>query len=793
MMNIFKHLKHSFKKEGGYGLLNIAGLSIGMAMSLLIILYLQYHLSFDNHIPEKEKIYRVVEKDRNNGSLSFGTPLPLAQAIRDDYPGVGEIAALSSYSYPVTSGETKFSIRAAVADANIFDVLGTKLLVGSETVLSEPGSSVLTRACAQKLFGQENPMGKMFTVENYGGEKIFTVEGIIQNPAVNSDFDFEMYLPWESMNQANWQELWWWGGYHILAKMKNTGQEEDMEQKINTILERHKAPYIDGRYDFQLIPLKGSHFRTDIENPISTPVSFVLIWVLGVIAGFIIVIACINFVNLSISQTEKNVKETGIYKVLGASHRSLATEFLIVTFFKTVVAMGIALLLTRLLIPPFQKLALMKGYDLFSNPSVWFILLGIILISGLLSGLYPAMVISRPRPVELLSGKKGYNPSGNVFRKSLVVAQLSIATMLIIASLFVFKQISFMKNHDLGFNKNGLIAVNISQLNGETNNIKEKAPILEQEIQKRGIQNGIKGIAATEAIPGTVYKNGFTVFNPENFNSYTTISVGIDENYAGVMEQPVVEGRNFSKELASDAEGILINETLKKKLGWKSIENKQLAIFSKDYKVPVIGVLKDININSLAQAIPPMIYRYKKNAYPEYMVFRVKPGYEAKALPIIKSEWGEISGGKPFELFTVADKFDAMYGGEERLSKIIAAFCLVAVLLSCFGLFSHIAFSVQRRTKEVGIRKVNGASISEVLALLNIDFVKWVIIAFIIATPIAYYAMNKWLENFAFKTSLSWWIFALAGLLALGIALLTVSWQSWRAATRNPVEALRYE
>ncbi|QGY44661.1 FtsX-like permease family protein [Maribellus comscasis] len=792
-MNILKHIRHSFKKEGGYGLLNIAGLSIGMAMSLLIIWYLQYHLSFNAHIPEKEKIYRVVQKDRNDASLSFGNPLPLAHAIRNDYPGFGEIAALSSYSYPVICGETKFNIKASVADANIFKVLGTKLLVGSEKVLSEPGSSVLTQSCAQKLFGQEESIGKTFTIESYGGKKIFTVKGLIKNPPANSDFDSEIYLSWESMNQPDWQKLWWWGGYDILAKVKNTIQKEDLEQKINTILERHNAPYINGRYDFQLIPLKGSHFRTDIGNYLTTPVSSSLIWVLGIIAAFIIVIACINFVNLSISQSERNVKETGIHKVLGASRKSLIADFLMSTFFKTIIAMMISLVLTKLFILPFQKLTQINDYDLFSNPSVWAVLLGIVLISGLLSGLYPALALSRPKPVELLSNKKAHSSSGNIFRKSLVIAQLSMATMLIIASLFIFKQISFMKNHDLGFNKNGLIAVQISSLNGETNNIREKASILEQEISKRGVQNGITDIASIEALPGALYKNNFTITNPENLNTYSVVSVGIDENYADVLEVPVVEGRNFSKELASDEGAVLINETFKKKLGWSSIADKQLAVISADDKTPVIGVIKDVNINSLAQAIPPMIYRYKKNAYPEYMVFRVAPGHEATALKIIKNEWEQISEGKPFESFNVANKFESMYGSEERLSKIIAAFCMVAVLLSCFGLFSYIAFSVQRRTKEIGIRKVNGAKITEVMTMLNSDFIKWVIVSFVIATPVTFYATTRWLESFAYKTSLSWWIFASAGLLALGIAMLTVSWQSWRAATRNPVEALRYE
>ncbi len=796
-MNTLKLLKNSFKKEKEFGVLNIFGLSVGMVMSLLIIWYLQYQTSFESHIPEAGKIYRLISKDKNDGKLSFGSPLPMAHAIQSDYPGDGEVAALSNTElYPVTLGESKFNIRASAATENIFKLLNTYFIVGSgETALTEPGSSVITQSCAHKLFGQENPVGQAFNMETYLGDKVFTVRGIMKDPPVNTEFQAEMYLSWKTMNPSDWEKNWWWSGTHILVKVLNEMQKADMEQKINTILERHQAPYVNGRFDYQLIPLKDSHFRTDIENPLTTPVSSRLLWILAIVAVFIIVIACVNFINLAIGQSERNAKETGICKVLGASRSRLAINFLIVTFQKALIAMGIAVMLASLLFGQFQKLTFMKDYNPFLVPATWIVLFGMVVLSGLLSGLYPALIITRPNPVDLLSNKKGDNRSQYNSREILVVMQFSIAIFLIITVLFISKQISFMKNHSVGFNKEGLVAVNISSLENPNDEgaLQRKAEILEQEISKRALQNGILTLGATEGIPGDGFRNGFTVYNPDNLNSYTATSVGIDENFSGVIELPVIEGRNFSAGLASDKETILINETLKRMLGWSSIENKQLAIFSKDNKVNVIGVFKDLNINSLNQNIPPMIYRYKENAYPQYLIFRAKPEQISSSLAMVKREWEKISDGKPFNSFNVADRFDTMYGNEERLSKIIGAFCLSAVLLSCFGLLANIAFSINRRSKEIGVRKVNGAKISEIMTMLNNDFVKWVAIAFIIACPIAWYAMHKWLENFAYKTELSWWIFVLAGLLALGIALLTVSWQSWKAATRNPVEVLRNE
>jgi putative ABC transport system permease protein len=796
-MNAFKLLKNSFKKEKGFGLLNIFGLSVGMTMSLLIIWYLQYQTSFESHIPEAGKIYRVISKDKGNGQLSFGNPLPLAKAIHSDYPGVGEVAALSpSNVFPVTVGDLKYDINASTASMNIFEMLDTDFLMGSgKTALLEPGSSVISQSCAQKLFGQEIPIGQVFKMDTFGGEKIFTVKGIIKDPPVNSEFQAEMYLSWETMNPPDWEKYWWWSGTHIIVKVLNEVQKTDLEQKINTILDRHEAPYVNGRFDFQLIPLKDSHFRTDIVNALATPVSSRLIWMLAIVAVFIIVIACINFVNLAIGQSEKNAKGTGICKVLGASRMKLAINFLTVTFLKAIIAMVIAVEFASLLFEPFQKLTFMRGYNPFEGKTTWIVLFGMVVLSGLLSGLYPAVIITRPKPIDLLSNQKSKSQTQYNSRKLLVVMQFSISIFLIIAVLFISKQILFMKNHSLGFNKEGLVAINISSLENRQDEgaLQRKVEVLEQEISKRASQNGILALGATEAIPGDVFKNGFTVYNPDNLNTYTVVAVGIDENFSDVVELPVIEGRNFSNELVSDKGAILINETLKRLLGWSSIENKQLAIFTKDFKVNVIGVFKDMNINSLNQDIPPMIYRYKENAYPQYLIFRAKPEQISSSLSLVKTEWEKISDGKPFNSFFVAAKFNAMYGNEERLSKIIGVFCLIAVMLSCFGLLAYIALLIHHRTKEIGIRKINGARVSEIITMLNKDFVKWVAIAFLIATPVAYYTMHNWLQNFAYQTELSWWVFSLAGIIALSIAFLTISWQSWRAATRNPVDALRYE
>jgi putative ABC transport system permease protein len=788
-------ITRSFRKDGGFGLLNILGLSIGIIMSLLIIWYLQYHISYNSDIRDAGKIYWLVSKDRNNGNLSYGNPLPIADAISSDFPGAGEIAALSfPFVYPVTINGISFDIRASSATDNLFNILGITLLTGSDkTVLSEPGSSVITQSCAQKLFGQKEAMGQVFTIRTFGGDKTFTVTGIVKDPQVNCEFHTEIYLNWESMNPPDWKKNWWWFGTHVLVKVKNDSQKDDLERKANTILGTHNAPFINGRYDFHLVSLSGSHFRTAIENPLTDTVSSRLLWVLAFIAVFIILIACINFVNLAISQSEKSFKETGIHIVFGATGKSLAMNFILLTFFKAIISMVVAMVFVKLLINPLRNLMQINDFNPFSDMVIWVSISGLVIVSAFLSGVYPAMMILRARPVTLLSGRKENIPQQKKFRQALVIIQFSVALMLTMTSLFIFRQISFVKNHNLGFNAEGLFALDINTLSNDQELRGKKTAVLEQEISKQAEQNGILKTGLMESVPGTPYRNAFTIYNPDNLSAYTAISAGIDENYSEVLQLPLTEGRNFSEGFATDRESILINETLKRQLGWNSIENKQLALFTTDNKVNVIGVLHDVNINSLDNAIPPMIYRYKENSYPQYMVFRINPGNEEKATAFIKSEWKKVFESEPFNSFTITDKFNAMYGNEERLLKIIGGFCFIALVLLCFGLLAQVAYSVYQRTKEIGIRKVNGAGIVEVMAMLNKDFVKWIVIGFLIAVPIAYYAVYKWLESFTYKTALSWWIFVLAGLIVMGIALLTVSWQSWRAATRNPIEALRYE
>jgi putative ABC transport system permease protein len=791
----FRTLLQSFRRDGVLGVLNVLGLSVGITMSVLVVWYIRFNVAYDTHHPDRDNIYRLVSKDINDGHLSFGNPLPMAEAIRNDYPGEGIVAGMSlPYDFQVTVNHNEFTVKASTADAGIFKILDFRLLPGSsEDALREPNNAIITESCARRLFGSEDPIGKPFTLMSFNGEVFFTVSGVMIDPPGSSEFTPEMLLSWQSTNPVDWRDKWWWGGTAVFIRVTNDKQRDDLEKKINTILERHHAPYILGRYEYQLLPLKESHFRTDIENAFSPAVSSRLLWALRIIATIIIAVACINFINLASSQSEKNLKDTGIRKLSGASQNRLVVNFLSLNLLKAFSAMLPAVVLVAFLSEPFKNLANMDSTTPFSDPVTWILIVVMVLVISIISGVFPAVSVARKTIISILYNRRDDLTTQVPFRKTLVVFQLVIANILILVSLFIIRQISFMKNHDLGFDSRGLFALSISDLDLDSERKIEKAGVLEEEIKKRSTSAGITGICETEAIPGLNIRNKFTVYEIESWNTFSVISIGIDEDFSAVFGIPVLEGKNFGHDIASEREAVLINETFLHQLGWESVHNKQLALFNKEFVIPVLGVMRDVHISSLTQAIPPMIYRYKENAYPEYMVFRIRAGMERESQELIEAEWHKIAGEEPCSIISIKDNFRSMYGSEERLLKIIGIFCVIAIILSCFGILAHISYEIQRRTKEIGIRKVFGAKTGDVLSLNYRDIVKWLILSSLVAFPVAYYMLTRWLDNFAYKATISWWLFILAFLLSFGISIAIITFQTWGTAKRNPAETLKYE
>jgi putative ABC transport system permease protein len=521
-----------------------------------------------------------------------------------------------------------------------------------------------------------------------------------------------------------------------------------------------------------------------------------LLWMLSAIAFGVLVIACLNFMNISIANARRRNIETVIKKVSGASPASLIVDFFAETSFLVIISMMISIYAIYLLFPSFNAL-LEKNINVnFSDSIIWIGITGFGILTTLISALYPSVFLSRPSPSGVLLHNKESDKNKLTFQKSFVILQFTITIILGLVQLFIFKQISFMQNHETGFDKKNLITLSVGSLAENGNDRLKSTNLFIQALDKYQSQYGYGKASVTEFVPGFGFNNNFKIYPYEgNFsNGMELLSCDVDENFANVFGLKIINGRFFSNDYPTDRDALVMNETAYKKLGWNTLDGKAVGLFSKDNRKDIVGVISDVNVESLQNPVGPMIYQFgRHHMYPRYVTLRLNPEKRSESIIFIKKQWTDMFPGIPINIESIDEKYKAAYGAEKKLGTITGLFSILALFLSVLGIFALSTLETEKRVKEIGIRKINGARTAEVMTALNLDFFKWVAIAFVIACPVAWYSSHKWLSNFAYKTELSWWIFALTGTTAIGIALLTVSWQSWRAATRNPVEALRYE
>ncbi len=787
--NLFIHRK--------FTVINIIGFSIGLMVSLLILLYVRYETSFENFNPNAKNIYRVVEKNIQDGTVGEATPLALSDVLKSDFPEVDKVIGLMKTWKDVKVGDNKFeNLKGAIVEKDFFDLFHIPLISGNQaTIFKYPYEAVVTHKLANKIFGSDNPIGKTFEYENH----TFTVSGMVDEIPKNSILDFEYFLSdkFRYISYPDLNDRWYEFGLHTFLTFKENKPSSDFEQKLAQIEDKYYPDFMKNRFTYQLIDFKGSHLNTTIQNDLVPTVSPLYLWILFGIALGILLIAGLNFINISIAAAGKRSIETGIRKVNGASPASLIRSFFAETSFITFISLMLAFFGLYLSIPAFESLTGKTIVIDLTDPVFWGGVLCFCFLTILISGLYPAIVLSNPTPAKVLLQSRTGNHHKMTFQKSFVMFQFTLTIALGIVLLSILKQVHFMQNHEIGFNRENLVTIPAYSLGNSGQERLDNANLFTQELEKYQSQYGYGKTSITEFVPGFGFRNLFQIF-PEgdaNAKGIEMLSCDVDENFADVFGMQLEQGRFFSKDLATDYNNaVVINEAALKKLGWKSVDGKTIGLITTDNKKSVVGVINDINVKSLQYSVEPMIYQFgRHHNFPGYITIRLNQNKKAESIAFIKSKWTDLFSEIPFSYESIDEKYRSAYGEEIRLAKITGTFSVLAMLLSLLGIFALSTLQSEKRIKEIGIRKVNGAKVSEILSMLNKDFVKWVAIAFVLATPIAYYAMNKWLESFAYKTELSWWIFALAGLLALGIALLTVSFQSWKAATRNPVESLRYE
>ena len=795
-MHTLKIFLRGFKKDSRLNLLNISSLAIGIASAIIVLGYVYQEFNYDSGYKNSNRLFHVLmQNDKNelSGSATYG---PLAQSLKSDFPEISDATRTSFYRgyLALTAGDRKFNETSTIfADPNFFTLFSFPLINGNAAkCLESPNSIVLSESAAKKYFGETDIIGKQIKI---GEDRLFNVEGVYKDFAANSNFRGDVILPLGIISKLTqvWIEPSWKfpTDIHTFILSEKQTDEKAISAKIVNYLSEHVEKNPE---KLVLQSLKDIHtdMHTGWESVPQINKSY--LYLLAVVAIVILTMSAVNFLLLYIGMASRKEIYTGIKKVCGASRASLFrqhfSEVLFLVILSTIISLILVLLYNYVLAVKFSLLPSIKDYD----GTLLLILSGVILGFVILTSIFPAAIVSRQKAPEIYKADKQSlqkQPRITIF---LIIGQFAVSVALIAITTLFYKQIDFLESHNPGFARKELVTIplNMHIGNGIYN---EKMDVFCEELKK---QSGIKDVTFAFSSPSDVETSADN-FRVDGMPEGETVNMqwnSVYFDYFKTLGLKIINGRGFSRDFQGDVVNydnggkcsFVINQTAAKEIGIGNPVGKTLHAYQEG---TIVGVVQDFNFKSLHSKITPMCFNINPVSFNEIIV-RTNPGVPA-ALNQIKSVWDKFVPEYPFKFRYVDDQLNQMYEPESKLTTGLNVFAGIAILIACMGLLSLTILSMQKRTKEIGIRKVNGARVSEILTMLNKDFVKWVVIAFVIATPVAYYIMHKWLESFAYKTTLNWWIFALSGFLALGIALLTVSWQSWKAASINPLEALRYE
>ncbi|MBN1273211.1 MAG: ABC transporter permease [Candidatus Aminicenantes bacterium] len=791
LKNYLKITIRNIKRHKSFSFINMAGLVVGMTCFLLILVYVYYELSYDSMHEKADQIYRVAFKHPGTSYMGFDshlvTPSALAPALMEGFPEVSHATRFRVTGRLLLSGEEKsFYAGGLFADEQFFDVFSFRLVSGSKKyVLKNPESIIITPQLARKFFGNEDPIGK--TLACSLGE--FEIVGILENVPENSHIQFDWLIPFASLFRAEERESklfdWIMGNYYTYCVLKTGSDSRETEKKLTAFMSKiNKGLGREKERMYFLQSLRSIHLKSHIGGEFSVNSDIKIIRLFFIVAVFILLIACVNFINLSTAHASKRAKEIGIRKVLGSTRFHLFRQFIWESILISVASLFLALSFSFLLLPVFNRFS---GRTVVLNALFdWHLLLGIaavLVATGLLAGLYPALVLSSLQPVDVLKKKTGGIVKGGMLRNILVLSQFSITIMLIFSSLVIIKQMRYIKNTDIGYNREQIVTVRVDDPEVKKNLASLKQSILESP--------NIIGVATSSSVPTNVGSAFGMKCKSEDGEEIEVHNywLGIDHNFIDVFQMEMVHGRNFSKEFGTDAESaVIVNESFVKEVNWNQPVGKKIPLF--DMR-EVIGVVKDFHFHSLHMKIKPLTISISSDS--RYLHARIRTENLPATLAYIKEVYDRFKIKYPFEYFFLDDQFNKMYQAELKLGTMLMTFSGLAIFIACLGVFGLAIYTAERRIKEIGIRKVLGASIPSILGLFYNNLTRWILIANILAWPAAYFFMSKWLQNFAYRTNIGLWVFVVSAASVIFIALLTVSFQSVKAATANPVDSLRYE
>jgi ABC-type antimicrobial peptide transport system permease subunit len=797
------YLKVAFRniiRHKGYSFINVTGLALGMGCCLVIMLWVMHELSYDRFHKNADKIYRI-EQDQFYSERTFHvnvTPYPMAEGCKDEIPEIKHATPIPWVGTLLFRYQEKaFFERGAIAVPPDFLAMFTFPFIrgNKEGALDQPHSILITERMAHKYFGQEDPMGKVMTVNN---EFDFTIRGVLEDEPSNSVIRFDMILPYDFLQDLGGRALDSWGSNNIVTYVQlheKAGIEEVGEKITDLRFRRVREHYEDDaeelkRFEerrktrFMLRPLTDIHLHSYFGYSRSMG-NILYVYVFSVIALFVLLIACINFMNLSTARSAKRAREVGLRKVVGAVKRQLIGQFYGESILLAFIALIFAVVIVMLVLPEFSTFT-EKDFTLGSLFQSKFIIgmLGVTFLTGLIAGSYPALFLSAVRPIQVLKGSLVSGSKGALFRKTLVVLQFTLSIMLIIGTIVIYNQVNFMRSKDLGYDKEHLLYI---PLRGDT---RENFDFLKQELLKDPMVLNVTGTGHPPAQIGSNTSGFDWPGKDPNYSILVSVNaVGYD--YPETMKIEMVEGRSFSEEFTTDtADAFMGNEEMVRIMAMESAVNRRLSYGDADGTI--IGVMKNFHFQALDRKIEPLAI-YMEPERLNYMVMRLRAGHIPAAIEYVKSGWERVIPTYPFDYKFVDQDIDQMYRDWQNVGNLLKYFTILAILIASLGLFGLASFTAEQRTKEIGIRKVLGASVGNLVLLISREFTRWVLVANLIAWPISYYIMSNWLQEFDYRISLAWWIFVLTGILALLIALLTVGYQSVRAALADPVKALKYE
>ena len=779
--NYVKIAIRNMTKHSAYSVINIAGLSVGLTAFILIALWIQHELSYDRFHERSSQLYRIIENQyyANNELFPVAvTPAPLGPYLKENFPEIENTTRTSEARFLFQHGDLKFNELGYMVDPSFFEMFSLDIVKGDQkTLLSNLDNIVISESLEKKYFQGKDPLGEVFRINNND----FAVTGVFRDFPENSHMKFDYILPFEVYVKFGLDSLKTWNmnGYYTYAQLRKDAEVEKVNSNIKGVINKHVE---DSKTEIYLQPVSSIHLHSKFTADIGGHGDIQYIYIFSAVAAFVLIIACINFMNLSTARSTRRSKEVGIRKVVGAARTQLIRQFLMESIMFVLISLLVALVLAQLLLPSFNEIS-GKSLELsFDSTQLWIILSCVMIVTSVISGSYPALFMSSFKPVTTLKGTLRSGKGAVIFRKVLVITQFTITVLLISGTIIVYHQLTFIRNKKLGFEKNNVISFRVSD------EIQKNLETFKNELLSA---SGVSGVTYTSNNLTYVGSSGggmeWEGKDPEVDILFHFLAV--DYDFIKTFNIEMIDGRNFSREMATDSAAIILNEEAIRQMGLENPVDKKVTW---DDPLTIIGVVKDFHFKSVHEKIEPLVIKVVANYY-NRVYLKLNAGDLTGAVGSVKDVYKKFSPDRPFDYTFLNEDFDKLYRAEQRTGTIFNYFAWIAIFISCLGLFGLVMFTIEQRVKEIGIRKVLGASVSNLFSLISSDFIRLIIISNVIAIPVAWYAMNQWLDSFAYRINIHWATFAVAAVASILIAWLTMSYQSIKAAVANPVNSLRNE